>query len=827
MGHKPKKTGQYCFSRRLEEALAAIPAFGLTVIEAPSGFGKTTALREYLARKHRRADVRWYTCFGEPAGRAWAGICALFGGAEDSIAEELRELGEPTPENLAAIAFLISGYACPEPAFLVIDNYQLFDSPVRKRCIAAFSACRDENLHIILVTQPLREDAGSAPTAHPQPCLSVTARDLFFDNECIAAYCRLTGTDISREEIDALQRITRGWVAAIRLQLRNYRHTGRLADFSDIRPLVETALWNRLSSGERNLLMELSLLDAFTARQAAVMGDGMALPETVAELLSLDFFIRHAADRQAYVMHAILRDYLRERFAMQPPAFRRAAYHKAALASLDVDDLLQAAFFFLEVGDYDAVLSLPMSTQYVYDNQERNITALFERVMDGCPGEVLRRYPVFLVLMAYNFFRRGSRAYFLRAAAFLGKLLEEGGERREPEWERARGEYAMLMSFTEYNDIARMGAFHSKALRHLRAVSENPRSEVFRGSMPFGTASVLCLYWNRLGGLSRLLDLMDAYLPIYSELASGHGAGAEHIFRAEAALASGDDMTAERMARKAARRGRGAGQYGVCLSADLILAEIALLRGDAGSYETARGSMARTAEESGQRSVLRLGELCQAALDLSLGRTADIPVWLRDIVEIQRVTYAHSIPYALIFHGHFLLLEGRHEELRRLGDHLLRQAGTMNYILPRLYHALYLAAVEAREGNMPGAEAHMEEALRLALPDRMYLPFARLAPVLRPVFPLLPRRGTAGLRAVCARRERGVRALPGNDMGGPLSLTPREREVGALTRERLSAKEISARLCISVHTVNTILKHVYRKLHIGGKAELRNIFRPL
>ena len=64
-------------------------------------------------------------------------------------------------------------------------------------------------------------------------------------------------------------------------------------------------------------------------------------------------------------------------------------------------------------------------------------------------------------------------------------------------------------------------------------------------------------------------------------------------------------------------------------------------------------------------------------------------------------------------------------------------------------------------------------------------------------------------------------------MGGPLSLTPREREVGALARERLSAKEISARLCISVHTVNTILKHVYRKLHIGGKAELRNIFRPL
>ena len=77
------------------------------------------------------------------------------------------------------------------------------------------------------------------------------------------------------------------------------------------------------------------------------------------------------------------------------------------------------------------------------------------------------------------------------------------------EWEKACGEYAMLMSFTEYNDIARMGEFHRKALHHLRAVSDIPRSEVFRGTMPFGTVSVLCLYWNSLGSLSHLTDLMD------------------------------------------------------------------------------------------------------------------------------------------------------------------------------------------------------------------------------------------------------------------------------------------------------------------------------
>lgn len=822
MGRKSQKKNRYCFSRRLEKALADIPAYGLTVIEAPSGFGKTTALREYLAREHAQADVRWYTCFGESAGKAWAGICALFAGSEDSIAEELSELGEPTPENLAGIASLISGYSSPDPKFLVIDNYQLFDSPVRKRCIAAFAACRDENLHIILVTQPLRDEEGGS-TFHPQQHLCITARDLFFDSACIAEYCRLMGIAITAEKIEAVQTAARGWVAAIRLQLQHYRHTGSLADFSDIRPLVETAIWNRLSRDERNLMMGLSLLDAFNTRQAAIMSDGMALPDTVAELLSQDFFIRHVADRQAYVMHSILQDYLRERFAMEAAEFRAAMHRKAAMASLDTGDLFQAAHFFLEVEDYRAILSLPMSTQYVYDNQERDITSLFERLMDRCPLEVLREYPVFLVLMAYNFFRRGSRAYFLRATDVLRKLLEDSGKGQGPEWERACGEYAMLMSFTEYNDIARMGAFHSRALQHLQAVSDNPRSEVFRGTMPFGTASVLCLYWNRIGGLSRLLDLMDTYLPVYSDLASGHGAGAEHIFRAEAALAAGDDTTAELMAHKATYRGRNAGQYGVCLSADLILAEIGLLRGDVEAYETARESLARNAHESGQHSILRLGELCQAELDLSMGRTEDIPTWLRDAAGIQRVVYAHSIPYALIFHEHYLLLKGRYTELQGLEEQIMQQASTMNYILPRLYYAIYLAIAEAKAGSMKRAVSHMEEALRLALPDRIYLPFARLATGLKPIFPLLTQPVPEGLQTICSRREKGVSAILKNDAEESSLLTPREQEVCALAREQLAAKEISARLCISVHTVNTILKAVYRKYNVSGKAELSNI----
>lgn len=829
MGHSPQKNSQYYFSRHLRDVLADIPSYGLTVIEAPSGFGKTTALREYLACEQKEADIRWHTCLGESAGRSWAGICSLFGskksregGTEDGISGELQEIGEPCHENLTDIARLISGYSPAGPTFVVIDNYQLFDSPVRKCCIAAFSACMHENLHIILVTQPLK-DEGAGLTFHAQPYHRIQMRDLLFDVQCISSYCRQAGIMLSKEETEHLQASSGGWVAAIRLQLQNYRHTGSFADFSDISPLVETAIWNRMSQDERNLLMALSLLESFTASQAAIVNNDMALPDTVAGLLSLDFFIRYASDRQGYVLHSILQDYLLERFAMQSDEFKKAMYRRAARASLAVGDLLQAALFFMKVEDYQSVLSLPMTTQYVYNNQERDITLLFENVMDRCPRDILGQHPVFLVLMAYNFFRSGARVYFKHATDALSRLLEKCTGKCSPEWERACGEYAMLMSFTEYNDIARMGEFHRKAMQHLRAVSGIPRSEVFRGNMPFGTVSVLCLYWNKLGGLSHLTDLMDTYLPVYSELASGHGAGAEHIFRAEASLASGDDRTAELLAYRATYRARKEGQYGVILSADLVLAEVAILRGDAEACETARESMVYNIRESGQRSVLRLGELCQAALDLGLGSVEDIPSWLCDISGIKRVVYTHSIPYALILYEHYLLLAGRLADLRRCEELITQQASTMNYILPTLYHTLYLAAAEVRDGAMQEACTHMKKALALALPDRMYLPFARLFSELKPVFAHMELSGEAcGLHDLCLRRECGVHNIRKQQFGiSPL--TVREREVFVLARERLTAKEIAARLSISVHTVNTILKNIYRKLNISGKTELSSI----
>jgi LuxR family maltose regulon positive regulatory protein len=92
-----RESGFYYFPDRLRARLDRIPKHPMTVVEAPSGFGKTTAVREYL-KKRRQAGARenWHTCLGEAPSRAWEGICGLFGGVDLDTAARLKELGPPT-----------------------------------------------------------------------------------------------------------------------------------------------------------------------------------------------------------------------------------------------------------------------------------------------------------------------------------------------------------------------------------------------------------------------------------------------------------------------------------------------------------------------------------------------------------------------------------------------------------------------------------------------------------------------------------------------------------------------------------------------------------
>ena len=378
-----------------------------------------------------------------------------------------------------------------------------------------------------------------------------------------------------------------------------------------------------------------------------------------------------------------------------------------------------------------------------------------------------------------------------------------------------------------------MGEHHKKAYEYLKHVSNPPRSRIYVGNLPWavGVPSVISVYWNKSGGLQKALEAMDECLPFYTQLAGGHGAGGEFLMRAEACLARGDDAGAEILCHKTLYTAGNAGQTSNQICAELVLARIGILRGDEAAYSAARRNIARQMQEARQTALTRLGELCLAHLDMSLGRTDGLPEWLRDTQAIKRTFYAITQPHAVMLHSRMLLLEKRFPALYALTDSAIKTVRAMHYPLLETHHLIFLALAGLERGQGGEAAGHLRQALAIALPDMVYSPFAEHSEALVPLLEDLKGEFDGGRMAeciaLCRRWSAGRAAVLRESLGGspPFGLSAREYEIARLAAQGLSNQEIAERFFVSINTVKTHLKAVYRKSGASSRPALKKMLK--
>ena len=89
---------------RVNRALESIFDYPLTIVEAPIGYGKTTAVREFLALKG--TPVIWTSFLSEDdtASSFWERLAAEIGRFDEAAGSRLRSLGVPsdTPQTTTA-----------------------------------------------------------------------------------------------------------------------------------------------------------------------------------------------------------------------------------------------------------------------------------------------------------------------------------------------------------------------------------------------------------------------------------------------------------------------------------------------------------------------------------------------------------------------------------------------------------------------------------------------------------------------------------------------------------------------------------------------------
>lgn len=348
---RPNRVLRARLQARLQQGLQG----KLTLISAPAGFGKSSALAELAVLMD--GPVCWLSLDASDSDPYLffryliAALAQQHHGCGDAVAARLQQRDQPLDEAL--FASLLNALAhLPQRTLLVLDDYHLLDNREVERWLLFLLQRWPATLHLAIGT---REDP-ALPLARwrVQGLLTeIRARDLRFSRDETTQFFRNTmGVSLSDAQAAALDLRTEGWAAGLQLAALSLQgETDRdtfIRDFTGshrfvLDYLVEEVL-QRLSPVQRQFLCACSVLKRFEAGLCAAVS-GLPLQQAAAWLGWLEqanlFLVPLDACQRWYRFHHLFADVLGNHAGLSRP--QRQTLHARASQWFDEQGMAEEA----------------------------------------------------------------------------------------------------------------------------------------------------------------------------------------------------------------------------------------------------------------------------------------------------------------------------------------------------------------------------------------------------------------------------------------------------------------------------------------------------
>ena len=807
---------------KLRRQMSQLLNFPCTLVEAPMGYGKTTAVREYL--KSTDARVLWHRVYDSSVTGFWITFSRLFLELDPGRSEDLERLGFPNDSvSMQEALKLIEEIEIPAETVLVIDDYHLISATDVSSFIWFLVVNEIDHLHIVLTARFV--ERLRIEELFLKGYLYHIEKEIFElkPNE-IMEYYKLCGLSLQEAEADQLYTVTEGWISALYLLILSAKETGSFSDTNNIHNLVKNAVYDPFSEEIKDFLQHLCIFENFTLQQAIHMWGGARAELLLEEICGKNAFVNFDADTKTYQIHSIFMSFLREALDKKDSKFKRNIYEKAGHWCVEVGDYFTAMNYFYKAGDFENLLRTVELDKSNSIGSERK--ALIIHYFEQCPPEDKKRHPVALLAYAMALMTFNETELFQKTCGELALLIQDGSMDSES-IETLSGELELLLSFTRYNDIMGMSEHHKRACALLKEPS------VFMdttGSWTFGSPSVLYMFYRESGKLEQEVRDMKEAMPYYYKLTDGHGTGAEQLMEAEWHFNKGDFESTEIAVHQALYLADGANQPNMVLCAFFLQARMALMRGDYIRVLDLSRQIHEVVEKNKLYTLIHTVDMCKGFLGACLQQKDEIPKWLTDGDFGSSRLYFPARAFSNIIYGRALLLNGEYLKLLGTSGQFYGIASVFPNVLPDIYTAIYVGAANEKICRRGEAIAAIRQALALAMPDKVYMPFVENCDYIKPLLEDLSVEGTyrddiAKILELYAPYQKAVeqinRAYFTEDKP---RLSEREEEIARLAAEGFSNRQIGETLFISENTVKKHLKAVFEKLGVSSRSLLMHHF---
>lgn len=353
---------------RIEQLIETSADAAVTLVSAPAGYGKTTAVRAWSATTE--AAVAWVTLDAgdnDPA-RLWTYVATAVDRIRGDLGRRaLKRLGVPGASLEAAVDELMNAIAGfgGELAIVLDDLHTVTDDD----CIASLAYAIEQvprSARLILMT---RADP-ALPLARLRGCgalIDLRAGELALTAaEMRALLVDRGGLALDDNDIQILRQRTEGWPAAVYLaalwlrgvddQQRAVRDFG--GDHRFVAQYLSQEVLAALDPEERSFLLRVSALGRFTADlcdAVLLRSDSAAMLE---ELEQSNLFVLPLERREWFRVHALFGEFARARLEATEPGAEVQIHRRAASWLHSRGLLVEATEHAAAAGDHKAVAAL-------------------------------------------------------------------------------------------------------------------------------------------------------------------------------------------------------------------------------------------------------------------------------------------------------------------------------------------------------------------------------------------------------------------------------------------------------------------------------------
>ena len=837
---------KYCLPRanpsaisrgRLLEKLGRAPGRALTLVVAPMGYGKTTAVYEWVEKSGLPAAWLSLDESDDDPVVFWKYICAAMESIVPGITDRAdyalssRQLLEANvPVNILLDELARHG----GEAVLVLDDLHAVTDPQIMKGLSHLLTYLPANAQVIIAS---REEPAMAldPLELRSQVLRVTARDLQFRQDEIADFYRGRDCAFGRENIEKVARYTGGWAAAMVAVAVSAQNdcvggdlpAGTAAENSDLYHYLMSEVFASFEPSKRAFLLKISVLEFLQEDVCrAVAGEDNAA-RFFEEMRRNNEFVTQLGDEGgAYRLHPILRNFLLEKLREGDAGalcelHARAArwYHGRGLLPLAVSHYLSAA----QYAEALALIEVQLGN-FASKNEYETAHGWIGRL-----PEIYRQNSVKIaVFYSMNCAQRRefeqSRRWLARAREILAQSGGESGAQ-----DRA------LVGLAAVNLLLREGDVQ-ELLRLIRK-KEIPDSSAYKtiAYMDLNDSDV----WIYRSPVHLLIKLFEAdreafdKLRGYHDVMSTHRPGFMPLAIAESHFEHNRLDEALPLFLEAAEAARLLSYPGVLVPAMAGIARVKRSRGDK------KGALAVLEEcESELKTIHKphWNDLLSALKTRCLIEAGDIDrveAWITTnklhlFSEINRVR-----EFELIVLARALWAQNNTGDAEILLMRLLSFAESQGRPHSRVEILNLLAMIACQKGSARLAAEYLEKSLRTGLAEgylRSYLDEgAPMLPVLRQAASSLVKAGGAARElasfadSLLSLTEQEMRAVSGGGETGDLNLknllTAKERDVLELLCAACSNEEIGRALNISPRTVKAHAGSIYNKLGVKTRAQ--------